>query len=334
MTNSSLYPPTYDNCDDLSDRCNVEFTVLGSPISMALTIVFAALFILLLLIQFWQGIRGKVWSYTIWLSLGTILEIIGYGGRAILSKNPWILNAYIIQFLALLLAPTLVAAAISVTFKHLVIWYGAKWSLLRPTLYPWVFVGTDFISIFVQIVGGGIIAINTSSEGEGPPRELGEGLVIGGVVFQVANMVCCAGLMLIYSRRRSVALRNMAGDTAAEPSLPAYTSGFQGRGKIPMSRIEATYAEARKTRFFIYALGVAYIAIIIRCIYRVFETLPATSRDVTRNQTLFYALDSAMIVLATGVITILHPTICFPFLGTNGKEKREKFDMGRESDMS
>ncbi|KAF4452870.1 phospholipid-translocating ATPase [Fusarium albosuccineum] len=321
--NSDLYPPTYDNCDEVSDQCQVEFTIYGADLSTAAAIFFFAAFVVLFLAQIFFGIRAKTWSYATWLGLGTLLEIVGYAGRYSLSKNPWGLNAFIVQYLTLLLAPTLIAAAISVTFKHLVIWYGPQWSLLRPKLYPWVFVGTDFLSIFIQIVGGGLISLNSTGNGSETTQKLGEALVIGGVAFQVANMLCCAGLMLMYARRRNKAMKSGVRPINSASNLNGTPSGIPAGGKVPLSRVEATQKEATRTRLFIYALGVAYAAIIIRCGYRIAETIPSLSHDVMRNETLFLVLDGGMVLLAIGAVTILHPCVFFPFLGVKTKDRKE-----------
>ncbi|KAM0430156.1 hypothetical protein ACHAPT_006164 [Fusarium lateritium] len=323
MANDTLYPPTYDNCDDISDRCKVEFTIYGAELSAAAAIFFWIAFAALFLVQIFFGIRARTWSYMIWLALGTLLEVLGYTGRYALSRNPWQLNAFIIQYITLLLAPTLVAAAISVTFKHLVIWYGAQWSLLRPKLYPWVFVGTDFLSIFIQIIGGGLVALNSTGKGSKTTQKLGEALVIGGVAFQVANMMCCAGLMLMYSSRRKKALSSGVQSIHSTSNLPGTAFDVSARGKVPLSRAEATDKEARRTRFFIYALGVAYTAIIIRCGYRIAETIPEISHDVMRNEALFLVLDGGMVLIAIAAVTILHPCVFFPFLGVKTRDRKE-----------
>ncbi|KAJ4135302.1 hypothetical protein NW768_004927 [Fusarium equiseti] len=301
--------PTYDNCDEVTSRCKVEYTVFGDYLSTGASGFFLVAFALLLLMQLWYGFRGRMWSYMIWLALGTFFEFIGYCGRYVLSKNPWAMKAFLIQYLTLLLAPTLVAAAISITFKHLVLWYGPQWSLLRPRLYPLVFVGTDIISIFVQVVGGGMTAASTTGNGNESTKKLGEGLVIGGVIFQAVNMMCCATLMFIYAKRRKSSLRG----------------GFQqmNGGETPPATLEHSARKGKRTKRFCSILAVAYIAIIIRCVYRIFETVPATSGKVMRNEPLFYVFDGAMILLAVGLVTIFHPYKMFPFLSQKGKQAQQ-----------
>lgn len=264
---NETFVPNYDNCKEVSDKCPVEFTIYGDNLSEGAAAFFAIAFALLFFAQIFQGFRAKTWSYMIWLGIGTVFEVLGHVGRFGLARNPWQQNVFIISYITLLLAPTLVAAAISVTFKHIVIWYGAKWSLLKPRLYPLVFVGTDFVSIFIQVVGGGLTAMQTLGKGSETTKKLGEILVTGGVAFQVANMLCCGTLMLIYARRRSQAMKHQDPLMGAS-GPPMYSAGTPMRDKVPVAREEATIQEAKKARWFVYCLGIAYLAIIIRCIYR------------------------------------------------------------------
>lgn len=268
MPNNETFVPTYDSCDEVSDLCPIELTIYGTYLSKGAAYFFAIAFAVCFLLQVYFGIRARTWSFLIWLGLGTGFEVIGYWARTRLADNPWSLNSFIIQYLTLLLAPTLVAAAISVTFKSIVLWYGPQWSPLRPSLYPWVFVGTDFLSIFIQIIGGAASAANATGNGSETTAKLGEALVIGGVAFQVANMLVCGGLMLLYTTRRRSDSKKGVGLLESERHPEGGSVSVGSRSSIPMSRSTATDQQAKRVRWFIYALAVAYVAIIIRCAYR------------------------------------------------------------------
>ncbi|KAJ0140459.1 Sphingoid long-chain base transporter RSB1, partial [Colletotrichum tanaceti] len=321
MSTNDTFIPTYETCKEVSDECPVEFTVYGTDLSKPAATFFGIAFGVFLVLQLYFGIRARTWSFIVWLGIGTVFEVLGYWARTKLAGNPWDIDAFTQQYLTLLLAPTLVAAAISVTFKHLVIWYGAQWSVLRPSLYPWVFVGTDFLSIFIQVAGGAITAANASGSGGGESMaKTGERLVVGGVAFQVANMFCCGLLMLVYIARRRSGLAR--GDPLRED---AHLINSEGR---PLSRASATEEEAGRVRKFVYALVVAYIAILVRCCYRIAENIPAVSLDILRNEPLFLGLDGAMIMIAVGAVSVFHPFIFFPFLRESKHMKKRSKQHG------
>ncbi|KAM0327522.1 hypothetical protein ACHAQA_005812 [Verticillium albo-atrum] len=190
------------NCTEVTAECPVSATLYGDYFSTGGCAFFVVAYVLLILCQMWFGWLSKTWSYTAYLFVGSLFELIGYISRLRMSFNPFISNAFIFQILFLILAPTLIAAAISLTFKHIVLYYGPEMSTIRPRLYPWVFVGSDFISIIIQSIGGAIAA--SASTGDNPDAskaDLGNNLLLAGVAFQVVNMVVCGGLMLEYLRR-------------------------------------------------------------------------------------------------------------------------------------
>ncbi|KAM5368476.1 hypothetical protein ACJZ2D_009546 [Fusarium nematophilum] len=310
-------PPSYDTCSDgVSDRCPVEASLYGDYFNLGACVFFVVAHGIALIPQLWFGIRARTWSFTLWLAIGTIFEIMGYVGRVIMSSNPWVYNAFVIQLVMLILGPTLVAASISVTFKHLVLWYGREYSFMKPVLYPWVFVGTDFFSIVIQAAGGGVSSVATG--GEEPNQDLldvGSGLLVAGVVFQMANMVFCGGLMLLYIWRRRRAIKNGAARL--------HSSGGELAQPGPGEKV--TRASDKKTKTFVYAITAAYVAIIIRCVYRIPEMQMGWGSDLMQNETTFLILDGGMILISVWTLTLFHPYFFFPFLG-KGSEKNMPVD--------
>lgn len=232
---------------------------------MGACIFFVVAHSILLVTQGYLIWKSRAWSFGVYLGIGTMFEVMGYAGRIALSNNPWIYDAFVIQLVMLILAPTFVAASISITFKHLVIWYGPEWSFIKPVLYPWVFVGTDFISIFIQAAGGAISAVATGGETDNQKLlDVGSGMLVAGVIFQLINMVFCGGLMLFYIWRRHRALKS--GPERVQSSR-GETYEMGGLSTTPHDT-EAARSKDNKTKFFIYIITAAYVAIIIRCIYR------------------------------------------------------------------
>jgi hypothetical protein len=232
----------------------VEATIYGDYFTLGATAAYATIFGAFLAAQVPLAIRARTWSYGAWLAAGTGFEFIGYVCRSVMSKNPWNFEAFIAQNLCLVLGPTLVAAAISITFKHLVLWYGPEHSLIRPRLYPWVFVGTDFISICIQSAGGGLASGAGSNESV---FKMGNNMLLAGVSFQVVNMTFCGGLILAYIWRRRQSGRT-CNPNDHDLDLPPCARGSP----------QEVSRNGKRAKTFTWGLAVAYIAIIARCIYR------------------------------------------------------------------
>ncbi|SPO01499.1 related to phospholipid-translocating ATPase [Cephalotrichum gorgonifer] len=319
LTNSTVPPgwqPGFDTCHSVSPLCPVELTVYGDYFSLGGSAFYVAAHSALLVAQIYLGWRARTWSFAGYLGVATAFEIAGYAGRVVMSDNPWSYASFVIQLLFLILGPTLVAASISVTFKHLVIWHGPEWSFIRPVLYPWVFVGPDIFSIVIQAAGGGVSASATG--GEGPADQglldVGDGLLLAGVVFQLANMIFCGGLMVVYLWRRHHGLK-----------LRATQGGVSGSSTPTAVPTKPVTPEDKKVQTFIYAITAAYIAVIIRCVYRIPEQQKGWGNDLMQNETLFLILDGAMVLIAVILLTVFHPNYFFPFLSNN---KEKKFSAG------
>ena len=159
------------------------------------------------------------------------------------------------QLACLFIGPSFVSAAISVVFKHIILYCGQQHSKLKAKWYPYVFIGTDFACILVQVAGGAISSLATTGDGSNMALlDAGSGLLIAGVAAQVANMVGCGIIILhfIYSYRR-------------------FTRGAGKQEQTDTSQyaIDKTNPKQRRNfNAFCWALFVAYVAVLIRCIYR------------------------------------------------------------------
>jgi hypothetical protein len=247
------------DCDRVTPECPVELTLFGDYFTIEAVATYAALFGLMCVAQIYHTWRSKMWSFGSWLFAGTVFELLGYIFRCMMVDNPWNGNAFIGQQTTLVLGPTLVAAAISVTFKHLVVWHGPEYSLIRPKWYPIVFVGSDLISIMVQGAGGGLAASGDSVD----MQKMGNDMMLGGVIFQVINMVGCGFLILSYVWRRKKAMKKGPMQLSSEWQ--------EGRGNVPLcyqGSLAVVLHWKKQIRIFVAGLSVAYIAILVRCCYR------------------------------------------------------------------
>lgn len=159
------------------------------------------------------------------------------------------------QLACLFIGPSFVSAAISVVFKHIILYCGQQHSKLKAKWYPYVFIGTDFACILVQVAGGAVSSLATTGDGSNQALlDAGSGLLIAGVVAQVVNMVVCGFIILhfIWNFRRST--RGPSKEGFVDPSQ--YTT-------------DKTNPKLRRNfTAFCWALATSYIAVLIRCIYR------------------------------------------------------------------
>ncbi|KAH6693497.1 RTA1 like protein-domain-containing protein [Plectosphaerella plurivora] len=312
--NESFYP-SFQSCPDVSDICPIESTLYGDYFTTGACSAITFAYAVLVLSQAYYAGKGTSWTYTIWLGIGTLFELAGYSARIIMSYNPWIFEAFLIQNMTLMLGPTFTAAASSVTFKFLVMWYGEQWSLVRPTLVPYIFVGSDMVSILVQSAGGGLAA--ASSDGSNPSMaNMANTLMIGGVAFQVVNMVACGGLMVLFwHRRRQGGMSGLSRIDSGTTRLWNHnTSEVNLVGGNVKSVSRGTPQEQKRMRIYVWSIAVAYIAILVRCIYRVPDMISGYGSDLQKNETLFLVLDGSMILISTAILTFVHPATFFPFM--------------------
>ena len=256
FNNTESFDPSYDTCKAVSVQCPVSETLYGGYFTGAACIFFAAAFAVLLSMQIAFLFKSRTWSYAIWLGVGTGAELIGYICRKMLSDNPWRFMPMVLQLFLLMLAPTFVAAAISVTCKHLVIYHGSRWSIMKPRWYPWLFVGADVVSIVIQAIGCVFTAMASSDDKPDPKKsDIGSALLILGVAFQLVTMLVCGGLMLFYYYRRSKGIKSHVNDD----------SNTFGSGHSDAQR---TFLGYDRVVVFMWSISIAFLAIIIRCIYR------------------------------------------------------------------
>jgi len=252
---TTKFRPTYKACDGISALCPVAATTYGYVPIRAPNALFTAWFAILLIIALTFGIRSKMWTYTTALGIGTALEMAGYVGRLLMNPNPWNEDGFKLQICCLVLAPSALAACVYLTLKHLVNFFGPEHSLIKPRLYPWIFVGCDILSMVLQGIGGGVAA---SAGGDGSNFKLvqmGNRLIIAGIAFQVATMTVCGVLMVgfIFKFRKA---RKSGGLNSP------------GQEKSDYHVLATDPKERKKVIIFCWAVTFAYITILIRCIYR------------------------------------------------------------------
>lgn len=251
-------------CTDITPGCPVTDTIYGYYPSLGFNSFFIAFFALFAIVHAALGIVGRTYFFAYVLTLGCISEALGYGGRIMLWQNPFNSTGFELQISCLIFAPSFVAAAIYITLKQLVLTFGEATSLLRPSLYTWIFISCDMVSLTLQAVGGGL----AGSAGENASqRDVGTNLMIAGIVFQVVTLLAFTCLVLLYI----VHTRSSWHETV--PS--------QARDLV----------HSRRFQLFCSMLAVATLAVFTRCIYRIPELTGGWGSPLMRDEPSFIVLE-------------------------------------------
>ncbi|PTB66718.1 RTA1-domain-containing protein [Trichoderma citrinoviride] len=276
------------DCLEVSPLCPVQATVLGYYPNLGSGIFFAIVFGILTVASLVLGIWKKTYTYAIGLSIGLLLEMLGYIGRIQLNSNPWNEGAFELQICAIILAPTFICVSIYLTLKHIAINLNPSVSRIPPRWYPIIFLPADLSCLIVQAIGGGIAAAGGKTNRK--LQESGNRAIIAGVALQVVVLIAFGVLSVDYYVR--------VRKYMARPEAQG-TQGWQ------------LWHDA-KFKKFRYAISGAFIVILIRCIYRIAEMAGGWGNRIMQDQASFLVLDSTLIFIASFLLTFFHPGIYFP----------------------
>jgi RTA1 like protein len=236
---------SYSTCTEVSLACPVSATTYGYYPNLGGNIFFAVFFGIIGVCQIGLGIYFRTWTFMIALSIGVLMEMAGYVGRILMHSNPWSIGNFDLQIVCLVLAPAFIAAGIYLFLKHIILFLGPEYSRLSPRLYTWIFIGCDIGSLVLQAAGGGIAA--SAKKTNHMLLQTGDDVIIAGIAFQVVTMSVCGLLGLEFFSR----VRKQGGGFFGEKDIE---NGSQGRD--------------RNVGFACVAVMMAYVAVLIRCIYR------------------------------------------------------------------
>ena len=288
---ASLIQPRSDNpldCSEVTSACPVEESIYGYRPSLPATYFFVAIFSICLIGNVAFGIRyGKATAtYTLAMVLASTAAIIGNAGRIPLHDDPYNTLGFEMQICCLTVSPAFNSAAIYLVFKHVVRRFGREWSRLRPKYYTWGFITADILALIFQGSGGGIAATsgdNTSM------LNIGTNLMLAGIVLQVATLLVFGTMISDYLRRC--------------------------KSSTSLSDDASLTIKTRKFRIYAVSLPIIYLAVLIRCVYRIAEMAGGWQNPLMQDEIIFLVLDSTMVAVATILQTFAHPGLCFPEFG-------------------
>ncbi|KAL7786323.1 RTA1 like domain-containing protein [Trichoderma ceciliae] len=278
------------DCTEISALCPVSATVLGYYPNLGSGVFFSIAFAILTVASLVLGIWKKTYTYAIGLTIGLLLETLGYVGRIQLHSNPWNSGAFQLQICAIILAPTFICVSIYLTLKHIAINLNPSVSRIRPRWYPIVFLPADLTCLIVQAIGGGIAAAGGKTDLK--LQETGNRAIIAGVTLQVVVLIFFGILSADYYVR-----------------VRKYMSSPEAQGTEGWKLWHDT-----KFQKFRYAISGAFIIILTRCIYRIAEMAGGWGNKIMQDEPSFLVLDSTFVFLSSFLLTFFHPGIFFPHM--------------------
>lgn len=280
-------------------------SIYGYRPDLAATLIFLIVFAISGVVHLGQGIKTRTWFFGIAMFIGCVSEVIGYASKMLLYQNVFSSNGFKISLVMLTLAPAFYCAGLYYTLKHIVLSFGSAYSRLPAAWYTYIFISCDVLSIVLQAIGGGISA---AADSQPDKLDQGKNIMVAGLVLQVITLV-------------------IFGVLAADFAFSMH------RKQQQLSTEATTLGRSRQFRLFLLALFVAYIAILIRCAYRVAELAGGWSRNnsVLRDEGLFIGLDSVPVAIATLVLNVWQPGWCFP--KPSRDQSRKVVDRENPSDL-
>lgn len=182
------------------------------------------------------------------------------------------------QISTLIIAPTFFTAGIYVLLGNFIKLFGRQSSIMRPSLYLWIFCTCDVISLVVQAIGGGMAS--SESDKINGNTDPGTYTMVGGIVFQLFSITIFVACAADFVRR-----------TLAQGQL----------ARSPRSLV-----------VLFVAMIFSVLCIYARSIYRTIELVQGWDGYLITTQRYFIALDGAMMVAAVVVFNFCHPAWMMP----------------------
>ncbi|EXJ66010.1 uncharacterized protein A1O5_10987 [Cladophialophora psammophila CBS 110553] len=268
-----------DECTHVSPGCPSDGSSLGYAPNLPVTIVFLILFGIALLCNIIQGSKYKTWTFMAMMCLGSQSEVIGYIGRIFMHYNPY---RFLVQIICLTSGPAFYSAALYLCLSRIIIVYGENLSRISAKMYTRFFIFCDLISLSLQGGGGGVAASATKPG----TLSIGNKLMLAGLIFQIVSLGFFA----------------------------AACADFAIRVKKYPNRKNPRFSKTRMStgfRAFLLAVALVFMAIFIRCIYRVVELGSGWDSALMRKEVPFIILESGMITIAVFCFVVVHPGFAF-----------------------
>ncbi|KAH8672277.1 RTA1 like protein-domain-containing protein [Ilyonectria robusta] len=256
----------------------------------------------------YQIFKLKAWFFIPFL-IGCIVEIIGYGARAVNAKQPsgeWTQGPYIIQALLLLLGPPFYAVSIYMVLGRLITLLDAeKYSIIRTKWLTKFFLLGDVASIAGQGMGGAMLAGANSKSS----RDRGQMIIIIGLVIQILFFSLFMIVTLIFHRRIH---------------------------RKPTNASRKLMSPWDKLLMVLY--GTSGL-IMIRSVFRVIEYIMGEDGVLMSKEIFIYLFDASLMLITSIAFNVFHPSRIItkekgrPLGSSDSEHQFQTYDMERQNAM-
>ncbi|CAF3566561.1 unnamed protein product [Fusarium graminearum] len=239
-------------------------------------------FALLSIATIYFGIRSKTYLFSIILTAGLLLEVLGFIGRILLHSKRDDQGHFFLVLFGTILGPSLMSLAIFIVLPHILCIYGRPICPFRPLVAGLIFWGLAAVTIIFELVGVIFMAYETKSFS----RKQGAAIAATGLAIQALSLVACTGLHFWFT----LSLSTRRGTLDARHSQIYSSSQFKK---------------------FLMAMEMASALLIVYSFYRLVELADGIPGDVFQNQAAFMVVGGVLPLLAAGLLTIIHPGNAF-----------------------
>lgn len=216
-----------------------------------------------------------------------------------------------------MLGPTLICIGLYLTLKHIVSHVAPQLSPFRPRFYPLFFVPADVSCLVIQAIGGGIAA--SAGKDNFKLLQHGNRVIIAGIVLQVVILGAFGALSTIFLLR---AKKHFSGSSGSS-SVTSRTGAGEEEDDT-----KAVWT-SKKTKMFLWAMGIAYSTLFIRCIYRIAEMAGGWGNHIMQDEPSFVVLESFMVLIACALFAAFAPGVFFPYM-SHSEKVNPRLGSGRE----
>ena len=118
------------------DTCPIDSSYYFYRVSLGANAAFIALFSISLLgFLITYALTRRATAFTVAITAGVILEVIGYAGRLLSWKNQWEEQGFLMQIVCLTIAPAFMAGGIYLCLRRIVYAFGPENSRIAPETY-------------------------------------------------------------------------------------------------------------------------------------------------------------------------------------------------------